>query len=91
MAVEACLKSGRQKSARALLAEMVEQIDRYHLQEWEPVNAITAVYRGYLTLLRDAAAGSADAELAGRLFEKLLRLDPRSALELEQGGLVDEA
>jgi hypothetical protein len=86
MMVDVLMKSGRPKSARILLAELVELIERFSLEEWEARPAVAAVYRYFLTLLRDAPAGSQDSQLAAQLFERLVRLDPGSSLELESGG-----
>ncbi|HWD00078.1 MAG TPA: type VI secretion system ImpA family N-terminal domain-containing protein [Candidatus Sulfopaludibacter sp.] len=84
-AVEVCIKSGRNRSARALLSELVEMIDRLHLQEWEPRWATSAVYRNYLVLLANAAPESGDAQLANQIFERWVRFDPPAAMEFESG------
>jgi hypothetical protein len=60
-----------------LWREMVEQIDRYRLEEWEPELCIT-VYRALYGLTRKDRA---QAELAQSTFGRLCRLDPAAALE----------
>jgi type VI secretion system ImpA family protein len=82
-AVDVCIKSGTYRSARVLLSELLELIDRWHLQEWEPRWATTAVYRNYLQLLGSVPSESGDVELAKQLFERWVRFDPRAAMEFE--------
>jgi hypothetical protein len=80
-AVEVCIRSGRYRSARVLLSELLDLIDRLALQEWEPRWATSTVYRGYLELLSTAPSESGDAELAARIFDRWVRFDPRAAME----------
>lgn len=82
-AVEECIRSGRYRSARVLLSELVNLIDRLSLQDWEPRWAISTVYRSYLELLNAAPPESGDVELVTKFFDRWVRFDPNAAMEFE--------
>lgn len=75
---EVCLESNRERLARSILEELAEQIDKFQLESWESSELISKVWtRLYHLYMR---ADSSDHDRAGKLYERLCRLDPWQAL-----------
>ena len=74
---EVCLTSRRTQLARAILEELAEQIEKFHLEDWESSELVCGVWA---PLYRLYNADSSYADRAKELFEKLCRLDPWQAL-----------
>ena len=80
-AAEACIANRKLDAAILILEDLVEQIDRYRLYEWESPQIITQVW----DLLRHcylltAGATGAD-EQSTELLRKICRLDPSRVIE----------
>ena len=80
MMAESCIVNRRLDVAIAILEDLAEQIDRYHLDEWESTQLVTHVWdllrRCYL-LISDRS-GVDDRSAA--LLRKICHLDPTRAL-----------
>ena len=81
---EACLASKRERLARSILEELAEQIDKFQLESWESSELIASVWIR-LYKLYSQRTDSADHERAGKLHERLCRLDPWQALNCGEG------
>lgn len=82
---EVCLASKRDRLARSILEELAEQIDKFHLEEWETSELVASVWIRLHRLYKQPEAGSSDAERAVKLHERLCRLDPWQALACSEG------
>jgi type VI secretion system protein ImpA len=82
---EICLSTRREKLAKAILEELAEQIDKFQLEAWESPALIGAVWSRLYRCYKNEQAGTADAERAAKLFERLCRLDPWQALACSEG------
>jgi type VI secretion system protein ImpC len=80
MMAESCIVNRRLDVAIAILEDLAEQIDRYHLDEWESTQLVTHVWdllrRCYLLI---AGASGVDDRSAA-LLRKICHLDPTRAL-----------
>jgi len=76
---EVCLTSKRDRLARSILEELAEQIDKLQLETWESSDLIASVWIR-LYKLYNRGDDSADRDRAGKLYERLCRLDPWQAL-----------
>jgi type VI secretion system protein ImpA len=76
---EACLASNRGRLARSILEELAEQIDKLQLELWESSELIAGVWIRLYKLYNQGTDGS-DRDRAGKLYERLCRLDPWQAL-----------
>ena len=81
---EVCLASKRDRLARSILEELAEQIDKYPLEAWESSELIASVWIR-LYKLCNQGTDSADRDRAGKLYERLCRLDPWQALNCGEG------
>jgi hypothetical protein len=81
---EACLASRRDRLARSILEELAEQIDKFQLELWESSELIGSVWTALHRLYKRGAEAS-DADRAGKLYERLCRLDPWQALGCGEG------
>jgi outer membrane PBP1 activator LpoA protein len=76
---EVCLQTKRNRLARSILEELAENIDHFHLENWESSELIsdvwTRLYRMYAS-----SDNSDDNDRAAKLYERLCRLDPWQAL-----------
>jgi len=77
---EVCLASKRERLARSILEELAEQIDKFQLEAWETSELVSSVWARLYKLYKQGEAGSADADRAQKLYERLCRLDPWQAL-----------
>jgi hypothetical protein len=77
---EACLASKRERLARSILEELAEQIDKLNLETWEASELIGSVWIKLYGLYTKGEGGSSDSDRAGKLYERLCRLDPWQAL-----------
>ena len=77
---EVCLASKRDRLARSILEELAEQIDKFQLELWETSELIAGVWTRLYKLYVQAEPGSAEADQAKKLYERLCRLDPWQAL-----------
>jgi type VI secretion system protein ImpA len=77
---EVCLASKRERLARSILEELAEQIDKFQLEFWETSELVCSVWTRLYQLYRQGESGSADAERAKKLYDRLCRLDPWQAL-----------
>jgi type VI secretion system protein ImpA len=82
--VEVCLASRRDRLARSILEELTAQIDDLHLESWESSELIAGVWNRFIRLLK-AGGDPSDLERAGKLYERLCRLDPWQALGSAEG------
>jgi type VI secretion system protein ImpC len=78
---EACLANRKLDVAVLILEDLTEQIDRYHLEQWESPRLITQVWdllrRCYLL----ASPSPEAAERSVALLRRICRLDPARAIE----------
>ena len=81
---EVCLSNGRERIARLVLEELAEQIDKLQLELWESTELISSVWTPLYRIYK-RTGDSDDAEHAGRLYERLCRLDPWQALGCDEG------
>jgi type VI secretion system protein ImpA len=81
---EVCLASKRERLARSILEELAEQVDKHQLEIWESSELIASVWIR-LYKLYNHGTDSADHERAGKLYERLCRLDPWQALNCGEG------
>jgi len=72
---EVCLASRRERLARSILEELAEQIDKLQLENWESSELIARVWSRLYKLYKQA-----NDDRAGKLYERLCRLDPWQAL-----------
>ena len=82
---EICLSTKREKLAKAILEELAEQIDKFQLEAWESPALVGAAWSRLYRCYKDEEAGTADAERAAKLFDRLCRLDPWQALACSEG------
>src|SRR5262249_50232374 len=75
---EVCLTSKRERLARSILEELVEQIDKLQLESWESTELISSVWTRLYRLYKQS--DSSDHDRAAKLYERLCRLDPWQAL-----------
>ena len=76
---EVCMETQRDRLARSILEELAEHIDKFQLEQWESSELISGVWsRLYRIYKRSAESDLVDR--AGRLYERLCRLDPWQAL-----------
>jgi type VI secretion system protein ImpA len=81
---EVCLASGRERLARSILEELAEQIDKFQLELWESSDLISSVWTRLYKMYKQGAESS-DTDRAGKLYERLCRLDPWQALGCGEG------
>ena len=72
---EVCLNTKRDRLARSILEELAEQIDKLQLEGWESSELIADVWSRLYKIYKQAKD-----ERAGKLYERLCRLDPWQAL-----------
>ena len=72
---EVCLATRRERLARSILEELAEQIDKQQLETWESAELIAGVWSRLYKLYKQA-----NDDRAGKLYERLCRLDPWQAL-----------
>lgn len=77
---EVCMASKRERLARSILEELAEQIDKFQLDAWETSDLIGSVWIKLYTMYKQGDGGSPDLDRAGKLYERLCRLDPWQAL-----------
>jgi type VI secretion system protein VasJ len=79
------LDAAKPELARAMLEHLVSEVERHHLETWEPVTSAT-LYTLLIAATREvlrAKGGSPELEARQQyLFDKLCRLDPASAIKL---------
>jgi type VI secretion system protein ImpA len=80
---EICLATKRERLARSILEELAEQIDKLQLESWESSEVIASVWIRLYRLCKQGT-DSSDHERAGKLYERLSRLDPWQALHCEE-------
>jgi type VI secretion system protein ImpA len=78
---EVCIASKRERLARQILEELAEQIDKFQLELWETSDLIASVWIRLYRLYQQAD----DTDRAGKLYERLCRLDPWQALACNEG------
>lgn len=85
-----CFDAKRVQLAAPLLEECQEEIQRHHIDEWEPLLAVEvaqALYRCRKALLAgDKAADPAALQRVQQSYAWLCQLDPLAALSAEPGG-----
>jgi hypothetical protein len=81
---EVCLDSKRERLARSILEELAEQIDKLQLEAWESSELIAGVWIRLYRLYKQGT-DSSDRDRAGKLYERLCRLDPWQALNCGEG------
>ena len=75
---EICLASNRRRLARTILEELAEQIDKFQLEQWETSDFIGGVWTNLFQIY--ASGDSSEKDRAGKLYDRLCRLDPWQAL-----------
>ena len=76
---EVCLTTKRERLARSILEELAEQIDKYQLEQWESSELISNVWTRLYRMYKQGT-DSSDLDRAGKLYDRLCRLDPWQAL-----------
>jgi type VI secretion system protein ImpA len=76
---EVCLASKRERLARSILEELAEQVDKHQLEMWESSELIAGVWIRLHKMYKQST-DSSDLDRAGKLYERLCRLDPWQAL-----------
>jgi type VI secretion system protein ImpA len=76
---EVCLASKRERLARSILEELAEQVDKHQLEMWESSELIAGVWIRLHKMYKQST-DSSDRDRAGKLYERLCRLDPWQAL-----------
>jgi type VI secretion system protein ImpA len=79
MLAEVCLNSKRERLARSILEELAELVDKHQLEVWESSELIAGVWIRLHKLCKQSS-DSSDRDRAGKLYERLCRLDPWQAL-----------
>jgi hypothetical protein len=78
---EACITNRKPDVAILILESLAEQIDRYHLDEWESPQLVTRVWdllrRCYLL----TSSAPAEDDRPAALLQRICRLDPSRAIE----------
>ena len=82
---EMCLNTKRVRLGRAILEELAELIDKHTLDQWESSEVVSAVWTRLYRCYTDQTSGAADPGRAGKLFERLCRLNPWQALACGDG------
>jgi hypothetical protein len=78
---ETCVSLGRERLARTILEELNEQIDKYHLDEWESPDLVGRVWGRLLTIYRKSEPG---ADRTQQLYRRLSHLDPWQVLAIPE-------
>lgn len=81
---EVCLTSKRDRLARSILEELAEQIDKFQLEIWESSELVASVWIRLHRLYKQGT-DSSDRDRAGKLYDRLCRLDPWQALNCGEG------
>jgi type VI secretion system protein ImpA len=81
---EVCLASKRERLARSILEELAELIDNLKLETWESSELVASVWIRLYKLYNQGTDNS-DRDRAGKLYERLCRLDPWQALNCGEG------
>src|SRR5258708_40053618 len=76
---EICMNRKRERRAKSILEEHAEQIDNLKLELWESSELVASVWIR-LYKLYNQGTDSSDRDRAGKLYERLCRLDPWQAL-----------
>lgn len=83
-----CFDAGHPKIALGQLAGLQREMDRFSLDAWEPALSLEVLQTSQHVLkrlLRDQEPGSPDwAHQAEEVYERICRLDPVSALKLDE-------
>jgi len=74
---EVCMETKRDRLAQSILEELAEHIDKFQLEHWESSELISGVWS---RLHRIYKRSGDSQERAGKLYERLCRLDPWQAL-----------
>jgi type VI secretion system protein ImpA len=82
--VEICLHGDLAGVARPLLDELAAELDARKLDEWEDPALCARVLGAWLVCLRSSQSDEDAGQIPG-IFERLCRLDPRSALRHSNG------
>ncbi len=78
-----CLESDRFSLAQPILASLAEEVDRFHLEDWQPKLAAEAIYHYYRCeqgLIKKQRPTPEQRERIKNLYSRLCRLDPVTAL-----------
>ncbi|MEW6261647.1 MAG: type VI secretion system protein TssA [Thermodesulfobacteriota bacterium] len=81
--VRLLLDAGRSELAKPHLEELLAQIERFSLEEWDPDLAVSALKLIYLGL--DAGTDERDKQKAAEALARLARLSPSQALNFFEG------
>jgi type VI secretion system ImpA family protein len=82
--VELCLRSGLSRVARPLLDELAAELEELSLEKWEDPALCARVLDAWLVCLRSSHSDEDAGRIPG-IYERLCRLDPRSALRHSDG------
>ena len=75
MVAQECRDDGRLEAATTILCDLADQIDRFHLDEWESPNVVIRTWE-LLVLCSMRAPASVPAERVQAILRRLCRLDP---------------
>ena len=79
---QVCMAAGQVALARAVFDSTEKEVERYGLEEWDPVLAAASSEGLYACLKLLARGGKAMPPEAGLLYDRVCRLDPTAALRL---------
>ncbi len=80
-----CLDADRYNLAQPILASLAQDVERFHLEVWQPGLAAQAIYQYYLCeqgIMKKQRPTPEQRERTRELYSKLCRLDPVTALGL---------
>jgi len=79
-----CMDMNRLALAQSILEGLERRIDEYHLEDWEPDLAASALARLYECLTKSRPRPTPEeTQRIAAVFSRLCRLDPAAALKLE--------
>jgi type VI secretion system protein ImpC len=78
---ESCVANRKLDVAMMILEDLAQQIDRYHLDEWESPHLVTHVWDSLRRCHLLASPSPEAAEHAVALLRRICRLDPSRAIE----------
>ncbi len=81
---EFCLLGSRQNLAFPILDDLVRTVDDFHLEEWEEKELITRTWIGFVRCCQKLDSGDEKKQRAGKIFDRLCRLDITKALSIEK-------
>jgi len=81
---EFCLLGSRQNLAFPILDDLVRTVDEFHLEEWEEKELVTRTWMGFVRCCQKLDSSDEKKQKAGKIFDRLCRLDITKALSIEK-------